>query len=279
MKAISALPLEGEEARVIVTDEENGLAAITRPDVQAVIYIPPKPAWLAEIADTVEAGRFRIHRVILPDATDGEIAEWLERNLPAGIVVGGARTGLQEDILALVGRLAALTGAGHFMLRIFTETPSTECGFHVDSVPPAAPAFGLLRVYNGAGTDYVDPANVTSMADFYRYLSRRERLARNRAAARKDGDGAALARLEREIAEYDEARPFLRCSNEIRVAPAGSIVAFKHIDIRHHWSDHPKALAWIHSSPVGGAPRLVVNVTAPRPRPRILRRATNEHAD
>jgi hypothetical protein len=261
-----------------VTGDESGLGAITRPDVQAVIYVPPAPPWIAEIAEAVETGRFRIDRTILPNVACSEIDAWLERHLPAGVVAERTRTGLRCDILELAGRLAALAGARCLMLRIFTDSPSTECGFHVDSVPPAAAAFGLLRVYNGAGTEYVEPANVTSMADFYRYLSRRERLARDRAAVRRDNDAASLALLEREIAAHDAARPFLRRPNEIGLAPAGSIVAFKHIDIRYHWSDHAKAMAWIHSSPMAGTPRLVVNLTAPQPMPRVIRRATGERA-
>jgi hypothetical protein len=153
------------------------------------------------------------------------------------------------------------------MLRIFTEAPSTECGFHIDTVPPGAPAVGLLRVYNGAGTDYIDPTNVTSISDFYHYLGRRDRLRRDHRAARKEHDASALLRLEREIAEHDAARPFVRRANESGVAPAGSIVAFRHMDGRHHWSDLAKPLAWIHSSPMTGRPRLVVNVTSPQRMP------------
>ena len=52
------------------------------------------------------------------------------------------------------------------------------------------------------------------------------------------------------------------------VAPAGSIVAFKHVDVRYHWSVHPQVPAWIHSSPMTGTPRLVVNLTSPQRAPR-----------
>ena len=37
--------------------------------------------------------------------------------------------------------------------------------------------------------------------------------------------------------------------------------------VRHHWSDHPNALGWIHSSPMTGTPRLVVNLTSPQRAP------------
>jgi len=268
MTALSTPSHDGIDVRVIVTNDENELAAIAQADVQAVIYRPPPPAWLQEIAEAVEAGRFRIARNILPDVRRDEIARWLEGDLPTGVVSDQARADLKDDIVALTDRLHSLTGAVRFMLRIFTEAPSTECSFHVDTVPPGAPAVGLLRVYNGAGTDYVDPTNLTSFADFYRYLGRHERLRRDRRTARQDGDAAALLRLEREIAAHGAARPFLRRPDENAVAPAGSIVAFRHIDVRHHWSDHFKARAWIHSSPMTGTPRLVVNLTSPQRPPR-----------
>src|SRR5262245_18596071 len=120
-------------AHSIVTTDEHGLAAITRPDVQAVIYVPPAVAWLAEIAEAVETRQILIDRVVLPNVSRGRIAEWLERQLPAGIVSEPARTNLRDDVLGLVDRLSILSGATRFMLRIFTEAPTTECGFHVDT--------------------------------------------------------------------------------------------------------------------------------------------------
>jgi hypothetical protein len=257
---------------IVLTGDAQDLAAIVRPGIQAVIHIPPaSPAWLSEIGAAVEEGRLRLPRSVLPHATRDDIAAWLEQHVPVDTVAKPARYSLIQDVLGLTDRLAAIAGAGaavrprRFMLRIFTEAPTTQCGFHVDTVPPAAPAFGLLRVYNGAGTLYVEPANVTSMADFYRDLGRRERLARERGRGRRERDAAALERLEREIAAHDAARPFLRRPDEIAVAPAGSIVAFKHVDVRHYRTDHPKSMAWIHCSPMTGSTRLVVNLTVPQP--------------
>src|SRR5262249_23210627 len=132
--------------------------------------------WFSELAQGVETGQLHIPRAVLPRATSSEVSTWLERNLSDGVARPDIGSALGQDILGLMARLGAMTGAERFMLRIFTEAPSTECGFHVDTVPPAAPILGLLRVYNGAGTCYVDPRNVTSMKDFYRYLGKRERL-------------------------------------------------------------------------------------------------------
>ena len=263
---------EGEEAVVVVTHDPLDLANIARADVQAVILIPSTPpAWLAEVAAAVETGRLCLPRSVLPYATRDEIAAWLDGNVRVGMIDEPARGCLIRDILELTDRLGAMVSAGgalrarRFMLRIFTEVPTTECGFHVDSVPPAAPGFGLLRVYNGAGTLYAEPANVTSMADFYSDLGKRDRLIKERHRARQARDVATLEQLEHDIAAHDTARPFLRRPDQIAEAPSGSIVAFKHIDVRRHRSDHAKAEAWLHCSPMVGAARLVVNLTVPQP--------------
>jgi hypothetical protein len=268
----TAYAISERDDAILVTGDAQDLAAIVRPDLQAVIHIPPTPpAWLAEIAAAVEEGRLRLPRTVLPYATRDDIAAWLEQHVAAAVIAEPTRSSLIQDILGLTDRLAAAVQAcaavraRRFMLRIFTEAPTTKCGFHVDTVPPAAPAFGLLRVYNGAGTLYVEPANVTSMADFYSDLGQRERLARKRGKIPRDRDPEVFERLEREIAAHDAARAFLRRPHEIAEAPAGSIIAFKHIDVRHYRTDHPKTMAWIHCSPMTGSPRLVVNLTVPQP--------------
>jgi hypothetical protein len=269
-------PIAGyvDEAVVLCTHDDRELEAIANPAVQAVIYIPPAlPAWFADIASAVQGGTFRIPRTVLQNASRNAIDDWLEQNLPKSIVTTEARASLKDDILANVDRMEALSHSSRFMLRIFIDAPTTECGFHVDSVPPGAPTYGFLRVYNGAGTEYVDPANVTSIADFHRYLSRRERLVRESKVARNDGREADYERLQQAIAVLDCERAFLVRREEIGIAPAGSIVAFKHVDIRYHWSDHSNALAWIHCSPMVGEPRLVVNITAPEPVAHIVPRA------
>jgi hypothetical protein len=277
----SPIPIAGcaDDAVVICTHDDRELEAITNPTVQAVIYIPPAlPAWFTDVASAVLGGALSIPRSVLPSASRNAIDNWLEQNLPITAVTPEVRGSLKDDVLGLVNRLGSLSHASRFMLRIFTEAPTTECGFHVDSVPPGAPTWGFLRVYNGAGTEYVHPANVTSMADFYRYLSRRERLIRESKAARSDGSEAEYARLQQAIADLDNERAFLVRREEIGIAPAGSIVAFKHIDIRYHWSNHSKAMTWIHCSPMAGEPRLVVNVTAPEPIAHTVPRARGETA-
>lgn len=282
---MAAEPCAGDEAIVVLSNDPRDLANIARADVQAVILVPPAPpAWLADVAAAVETGRLRLPRSVLPYASRDDISAWLNENVRVGMIDEPARSCLIRDVLELTDRLGNLVSAGgavrarRFMLRIFTEAPTTECGFHVDSVPPAAPGFGLLRVYNGAGTLYADPANVTSMADFYSDLGQRDRLVKARTRARQARDAAALEQLERDIAAHDAARPFLRRPEEVAEAPSGSIVAFKHIDVRRHRSGHAKAEAWLHCSPMAGEARLVVNLTVPQPihRPRAAHPATPE---
>lgn len=232
-------------ATVIETRDERDLALIAQPEVQAVIFIPETlPTWLAEFAEVVRSGAFQVPRTILDDATFEDIEAWLALHM-------GGFGDVRDDVLSLVKRERELTGATRFIFRVFTAVPSRHCGFHVDTVPPAAPTHGLLRVYNGNGTHYVAPESIVSMREFYRYLSRRERLVRE-----ETWDA---------VAELDELRPFLRSPEDVRVAPAGSTVAFKHLDVRLHWSDHPRELAWVHCSPMDGEARFVVNVSGRRP--------------
>jgi hypothetical protein len=263
-----------DTARIVLTHDESDLRWITSESVQAVICDPaPLPAWFGELAAAVRSGALRIPRLTLHDADRREIERCFERVVPAGVPSPEVRSLLLQDLLRLVDRLAAFSGAARFMLRIFTESPTTECGFHVDTVPPGAPPWGLLRVYNGAGTAYVEPTNLTSMADFYRYLGRRERLEREYKLARRVSDAAACERLGLEIAEVDGRPSFLFRSDEIRMAPAGAIVAFKHVDIADYWSDRILALPWIHCSPMSGESRLVINVTTTEPVRHNARRA------
>jgi len=270
--SIAAERCESAEALVLVTRDPRDLAAIARADVQAVIHTPlTPPGWLADVAVAVETGRLRIARSVLPRATREEIAAWLEGAIGVGMLDEPARGCLIADILGLADRLGELASADgslrarRFMLRIFTEEPTTECGFHVDTVPPAAPGFGIMRVYNGAGTLYAEPDNVTSMADVYRDLGERAELVKARTRARQARDAGAFERLERLIAAHDAVRPFLRRPAQVAQAPAGSVVAFRHVDVRRHGSDHAKAEAWLHCSPMAGAARLVVNLTVPQP--------------
>lgn len=251
------------EAVILRTQDERDLDRLSDPSVQAVIFNPPGlPPWFDELVRAVQSGAFSIPRTVLADASRERIAAWLEENLPAGVVAPGVRAALTADILALADRVGALADTQRFILRIFTGAPNTECGFHLDTVPPGRYPCGFLRVYGGAGTAYVEPSNVSSTAEFYRYLSRRERLARDRATARGDGRADECRGLDLEIERLDAEPTFLLRPEEIHVAPAGSVVGFKHLDVSHHWSNHEKGLAWIHCSPMEGAARLVVNVTA-----------------
>jgi len=233
------------------------------PHVQAVIYQPQEPPlWMKDVAGSVETESLHIERVVLPCATPDEIADWLERRLPKVGALQQICTVIEGEIIALVEIEQILTNASHFMMRIFTEAPTCRCGFHVDTVPPRAPTIGLLRVFNGHRTEYVHPENVTSMRDFYRHLSQRERQVKAMKEAQARGDQVQYDELRAHIASLDKDPGFLRSPEDVRVVPEGAIVAFKHVDARWHWSDHPKALAWIHRSPMEGAPRLVVNITA-----------------
>jgi hypothetical protein len=261
--------LAAGDAVILRTHDERDLSRILEPCMQAVIYEPdPLPEWFAAVATAVESGSFVVPRSVLPDVTADELAGWLAAHLPESGLQPAVRDSLFNDVVALASRLSTLSGVRRFMLRIFTEAPTTDCGFHVDTVPPDATAWGLLRVYNGEGTAFVEPDNVTSIAGFYRYLGRRERLAREKREAAAAGDSAAVESLQDELRRLDEARPFLERPDEIREAKAGSIVAFKHLDIGLHWAAHPKSKAWIHCSPMCGAPRLVVNLSSPQRAPR-----------
>jgi Protein of unknown function (DUF1826) len=256
--------LLADQALVLRTKRESDLNRIVETRIQAVIYEPdPSPTWLAALAAAVESGKFTIPRTVLPHATANDIATWLAEHVRDSTLTPDIREALLRDVLGLVAKLGNSTGATHFMMRIFTDAPTTECGFHVDTVPSGAPPWGFLRVYNGAGTAFVEPDNVTSISEFYRYLGRRERLERERRDARHNGDNNLLDRLEREICGLDDGPSFLKRPNEIYCAPPGSIVAFKHLDAGLHWTSHGTAKAWIHCSPMHGVARLVVNVTSP----------------
>jgi hypothetical protein len=267
MMTANAVSTRSDEALILLTDEEQGLYEIESPMVQAVIYIPRSlPHWFEELAEAVRKGEFRVPRTVIPRASRDEIDAWLENNLPTSTHTStDLRSLVKTDILTLVDHVGMISGATRFMLRILTAAPNTECGFHVDTVPPGANPWGLLRVYTGAGTEFVDPANVTSMADFYRYLSRRERLTRERRVASDDGDKNSCELLQREMEQLDNERTFLRRPNDIQVAPAGSITVFKHLDVSLHWSNHAKSMAWIHSSPMAGDTRFLVNLSPDEP--------------
>ncbi len=247
---------------VILTTDERQLEQIRLAHVQAVIYEPSElPKWFEELANAVECGAFRFQRTILNDVGYNQIEAWLEASLPKNAVAAEVCDALQRDILSLVELVCRSTGASRFIFRAVTASPNHHCGFHVDTVPPGAVPWGLLRVYNGAGTDYIEPSNVKTTQDFYRYLSRRERLVRDWCNAKKNEDMIACDSLMARIAALDKERAFLKRPGDVFTVPSGCIVAFKHLDIRLHWSNHTNELAWLHCSPMQGAPRFLVNIS------------------
>lgn len=253
-------------AHILWTRDEHDLRRIVEDDVQAVIcVVAPLPDWVVPLTLAVESGRLSIPRTVLPNHTRDEVEAWFAEFLPDGPVAPDVRDSLVDDILELTDRLAASAGVSRFRLRIFTEAPTEDCGFHVDTVAPGAPPWGLLRVYNGAGTSFVEPDNLGSAGDFHRYLDRRERLERDRRTALEAARTDDFERVAREIAELDAARSFLARPEEVFEAPAGSIVAFKHVDLRFQWTQDAGPMPWVHCSPMRGGRRLVVNVTSPEP--------------
>lgn len=247
----------------MVTDDERDLDRVREPDVQAVVWVPPHPpAWMPEVVGAVERGGVRLPRTVLDDVAADQLAQWLDAHLPDGVLAAPTRAALITDVHALALRTGRLTGSCRFTVRMLTAEPDRRCGFHVDTVMPGNAPWGMVRVYGGAGTLYAEPGTVTRMREFYRYLARRERLVRDIGSAAAPARPAGV--LEAELDRLDEEPPFLETGAGPRVAPAGSIVAFTHLDAAHLWSDHDPRLSWIHCSPMGGAPRLVVNVTARR---------------
>lgn len=250
------------QAQIIIAAEATAMARVREPGVQAVIVQPQRRAeWEVTLAVAVESGAYRIARCKLLVPRAESLVHVLEQNLPEAGLAFEVRLALIDDIAQLAEHLAATAGCRGLMLRLFTEAPSAHCGFHVDTVAPGRQPFGILKVYNGAGTAYVDPADVRSPQDFYRYLSRRERLAREWRAARERGAEDEAERLRAGLRELDATLAFLHPAAAIRQVPAGAMVAFRHLDVREHWSPQGPAQAWIHCSPMEGVRRLVLNLT------------------
>jgi hypothetical protein len=247
---------------VIEASDAEDLEQIHAAHVQAVVVRPQVlPPWFSELAEAVYERRFVVPRTILGDAGAADIAAWLGRHLPIDALPQEAGRALRDDILGLVERVGRSTGGSRFQFRVLTGTPSLHCGFHVDTVRPGVPQWGLLRVYTGAGTQYALPDDVTGVGDFYRYLRQRKQLVHELVLT----SGAARAALRERLGALDGELGFLRPGARLATAPAGSIVAFKHLDLRLHGSEHDPRLAWIHASPVAGDPRFLVSVTAARP--------------
>jgi hypothetical protein len=225
-------------------------------DLQAVFVPSRVEDWHAELASAVAHGVFRIDRTELDGISIDEIGTWLDRHLPRDAVCTATRDALISDVLNLAHLQGALANANVHRLRIHTDAPSTRCGFHVDTVPPKTSTWGILRVYNGAGTHWLRSNQVRSMRAFYDWLQAREQFVRRCAA----DDSARTAG----VAAFDHAPSFLIEGATIDYVPAGTTIVFRHIDARLHWNDHAANLAWIHCSPMSGSPRLVVNISSAR---------------
>ncbi|MFI6284082.1 hypothetical protein ACIBCM_04855 [Streptomyces sp. NPDC051018] len=263
----------------------GGLTPFGDPSVSALMVEPAgRPPWLDELADLVVTGRLVIPRTTLTAAAPGDFTGWA-RSALAEAPPAVARP-LLDDMAGIVGRVRQGAGGGPVLVRVFTEAPTRRCGFHVDTVPPNSPTVGAVRVYNGPTTEYVTSGDVLGMAEFYAYLSRRERLSRQAAgvcrpdaytnadartkagggggADRDTGTDSAGAAALRELLAMDENPSFLRPGARVHRVPDDTTVYFRHIDVTRHWSPHPVHDTWIHRSPMRGGPRLVLNVSPTR---------------
>lgn len=259
---IQSAVVDIESSGVVVTRDAARLDEVRLADTQAVIVTPGgRSDWEFGLAAAVERGAFRIPRKVLSIRHAEEAAHVLEAGLSSDGIDFETRVALVDDIADLAARLERLSRRAGIMLRIFTEAPTELCGFHLDTVGPRLPPFGLLKVYNGEGTRYVLAADVTAMSAFYAYLGRREGLSAKWRAACVAGQAMEAERWRGEMCALDRSLPFLRQGSVVRQVPAGAIVAFRHLDVREHWSAHPVGRAWLHCSPMSGVPRLVVNLT------------------
>lgn len=259
----AAAATDSSTGTIVRTADPRDLALIRRPDVQAVVCSQAsRTSPSGEVAARVADGTFKFARVTLSRATRPDIERWLAAALPTHAVSGTALAALELDVLDLVSRCASLTDSSHFEFRALVGPPTTRCGYHVDTAPPGRTSISLLRVFCGPTTEYVEPTDVISIQEFYRYLARRERWTRELSTADSSGEEVASHRLAVQFATMDDAPSFLRPGAAVHVVPDDTVVAFKVLDVSRHWSRHPKAAAWIHRSPMAGAPRLLVTVSA-----------------
>lgn len=244
---------------------QSSMPCIERGSLTAFIREPVRPAaivgpvmdepWRDELTAVVESGDLDINRIEFTGDVDA-IADLLDRHVPSGPISRGGRDAFLSDVLDLVQVAEEMSASRTMRLRILTEQPNRRCGFHVDTVPPGAPSWGLLRVYNGEGTRWVPPEAVRSMGSFYDWLHRRDRVVRDQAHDLDERDA--------HLAAVDEHLDFLTDRSAISVVPSGARVVLRHLPADQHWSDHPVGRAWIHCSPMSGRRRLVVNVNPDR---------------
>lgn len=240
-------------APVLYAEARELPALLSQPGLMAVWVKRPREFWLDELEAAVEAGSFHIPRAELGGMSLEKTAQWLEKNLPRCSVSPRTRDALLSDILDHCHLLEWLTGARALRMRIFTAEPDHRCGFHVDTVRPGAPVWGILRVYNGTLTRWLAPGHVRSMADFYAWLHRRDRIVRELSGDPKTRD--------EQLAQMDEAPSFLTDDARIQDVPADVSAIFRHLNASAHWDAHGRGDAWVHCSPMSGRPRLVLNLS------------------
>ncbi|MGH1543522.1 MAG: hypothetical protein ACRBHB_24195 [Arenicella sp.] len=216
--------------------------------------------WINELSAAVEDQSFVVPRVEIGHASADQIATWLDKNLPRQPISGSTRDALLSDVLRLLYFVEIKTAATRFKLRLFTEKPCRRCGFHVDTVRPGAPVWGGLKIYNGNGVDWVQPAEIISMQHFYQWLEARDFIVRKYTADQ--------LLCHEKLQVLDQELTFLTDEATIQHINAGTMVLFKHIPADKLWGDHNTDMAWVHCSPMQGKTRLVVNISAdPYPTP------------
>ncbi|MBS0446434.1 MAG: DUF1826 domain-containing protein [Proteobacteria bacterium] len=259
------MPIDGERsgaralaagcAEILYGDTLADIAGLLDPGVRAVIVQPVTlPHWHDELRTAVESGRFVVERRQWQARRPEALVHLLEQDLPHDGLGFETRLALIDDLALLGDALARLADCRGLLLRLFTERPTRHCGFHVDTVGPDLPPVGLLRVYNGAATNFVRNADVADGVSFMRYFKRREALVRQHAASVEPATVDALC-------ELDAAPDFIVRGRAVEQVPAGAIVAFRHIDVTRVNNADAVLQAWIHSSPMEGARRLVANLS------------------
>jgi hypothetical protein len=238
---------------VLLVDDDTALHRVSDAGVVAAIRLPDRPpAWQMGLERAVLAGEF-VQRAEIVDVTPNQLVDWV--TAASGRLDPTIRHGFAADVRALGQLCATLAGASRVQVRLAAGLGSDRCGYHVDTCRPGAPPIGVVKVYCGPPTQYPDPAAVTSVADFWTFLSRRERLVRERAGA----DDAAAA--GQELAALDDAPGFLGHAEPLDV-PIGATVAFRLLPIEQHWQPRQALPAWIHRSAMYAQPRLAVTVLA-----------------
>jgi hypothetical protein len=74
MRAMSDCSAAENEGLILHAQDENDLALIRLPHVQAVVYSPPSSPWLTELAEAVRRGAFATPgeaRAFIPDSSSG----------------------------------------------------------------------------------------------------------------------------------------------------------------------------------------------------------------